>query len=132
MENCRGMERDHYFVVRCQPQGHIPEIRIPQAERAVLFRWRHIFSALRAATIMEIGQLKMAQWFSLAGTTLDIHCGINSALPDIYIPFIEKAQEPRIHEIEQCLRLYLTKTIVCLPLALFTVPERHLADYLLS
>lgn len=50
------------FVVPCQPQGHIPEMRISHRGTSILFQHQHIL-VLSVSTIIWRGQLKLLSGF---------------------------------------------------------------------
>lgn len=81
MENCRGMERDHYFCgTMSTTRSHTRNQDPPQWKERFVSMAAH-FSAVNVAIIMEIGQLKMLQLIPL--TNAAIHNAMNSPLPVI-------------------------------------------------
>lgn len=87
MENCRRMERDHYFCGSMSTtRSHTRNQDPPQWDVHFVSTAAH-FSAVSVAIIMEIGQLKMLQWLPLANAALDIHSAIKSTLPDVSSSF---------------------------------------------
>lgn len=93
MEKRRGMERDHSFCGSMSTtRSHSRNQDPPQWDEGFVSTAAH-FSAVSVAVIMEIGQLKMPQWFSLPEAA--IHSATNSPFPDTSLLRQRKIQKAR-------------------------------------
>lgn len=90
MENCRGMERDHYFCGSTSTtRSHTRNQDPPHWSGRFFFSMAAHFSAVSVAIITEIGRLK--EGVPLAKDALDIHGATNSPLPFFFVFNMEKS-----------------------------------------